>query len=87
MQLSQKEIPSSHLFAFLKFTTNSEYFEKKYEARSLSISKIIDWKSGDYFNVQKKSCFGTPFESQLVNRTQTLLKYSRHHFYPSAPLM
>ena len=66
MQLSQKENTFSQLFiAFLKSTSNSEYFEKKGESHSLSISEIINCKRRGYSNVYK-SCFRTPFGSQHV---------------------
>ena len=32
--------------------------------------------------MSKKSCFGTPFANEGVNRSQTLLKSQRHHYYP-----
>ena len=32
--------------------------------------------------MSKKSCFGTPFANERVNRSQTLLKSARHHYYP-----
>ena len=39
--------------AFLKFTLNLEYFEKKYQSHSLSINEIIKCEKGSYLNVQK----------------------------------
>ena len=52
MQLSQKPKKVSEVFfAFLKCATNPDYFEKKYEPHSLSISEIVDYERGDYFNV------------------------------------
>ena len=36
----------------MKFTSNSEYFEKKKDqSHSLSISEIIDCETGSYWNV------------------------------------
>ena len=39
--------------AFLKSTLNLEYFEKKYQSQSLSITEIINCETGSYLNVQK----------------------------------
>ena len=38
-------------FASIKFTLNSEYFEKKDQSHSLSITEIIDCETGSYWNV------------------------------------
>ena len=38
---------------FLKFTLNLEYFEKKDQSHSLSITGIINCETGSYLNVQK----------------------------------
>ena len=35
----------------------------------------------------KSSCFRTPFQSQRVNESQTLLKSARQHFHPNFPLI
>ena len=52
MRLYQKTKTFSDLFiAFLKSTSNFEYFEKKYESHFISISEIIDSERGDYINV------------------------------------
>ena len=39
--------------AFLKSTLNLEYFEKKDQSQSLSITEIINCLTGSYLNVQK----------------------------------
>ena len=39
--------------AFLKSTLNLEYFEKKDQSQSLSITEIIKCETGTYLNVQK----------------------------------
>ena len=45
MQLSKERKILCHFFiAFLKFTSNFQYFEKKDQAHSLSVSNIIDSK-------------------------------------------
>ena len=35
----------------MKSTLNSEYFEKKYQSHSLSITEITDCETGSYWNV------------------------------------
>ena len=39
--------------AFLKCMLNLEYFEKKDESHSLSITEIINCETGTYLNVRK----------------------------------
>ena len=39
--------------AFLKSTFNLEYFQKKDQSQSLSITEIINCETGSYLNVQK----------------------------------
>ena len=49
MQISPKPKPFSGFFiALLKSTLNSEYFEKKDQSHSLSITEIIDCETGSY---------------------------------------
>ena len=49
MQISPKPKTFSELyFASMKFTLNSEYFEKKDQSHSLSITEIIDCETGSY---------------------------------------
>ena len=49
MQISPKPKSFSGLFiASMKSTLNSEYFEKKYQSHSVSITEIIDCESGSY---------------------------------------
>ena len=48
MIFSQKGNFFPFSIAFLKSTSNSEYFEKKDESHSLSISEIIDAERGGY---------------------------------------
>ena len=49
IQLSQETKTFSEIFsAFLKSTSNFEYFEKKEEPHSLSISEINDSERGSY---------------------------------------
>ena len=54
MQISLKLKTCSQFFiAFLKSTLNLEYFEKKDQSQSLSITEIIKCETGSYLNVQK----------------------------------
>ena len=49
MQISPKPRPFSAFFiASMKSTLNSEYFEKKDQSHSLSITEIIDCETGSY---------------------------------------
>ena len=54
MQTSLKLKTCSRAFiAFLKCTLNSEYFEKKDQSYSLSMTEIINCETASSFNVQK----------------------------------
>ena len=54
MQTSLKLKTCFRLFiAFLKSTLNLQYFEKKDQSYSLSITEIIKCETGSYLNVQK----------------------------------
>ena len=49
MQISQKPKTFSLFFiGSMKSTLNSEYFEKKDQSHSLSITEIIDCETGSY---------------------------------------
>ena len=49
MQISPKPKSFSEFFiASMKSTLNSEYFEKKDQSHSVSITEIIDCESGSY---------------------------------------
>ena len=49
MQISPKPKTFSRLFiASMKFTLNSEYFEKKDQSHRLSITELIDLETGSY---------------------------------------
>ena len=50
---------SGFFIAFLKSTLNLEYFEKKGQSHSLSITEIINCETGSYLNVQKSVCHAT----------------------------
>ena len=59
MQQVQKKISrelntfSGFFIAFLKATLNLEYFLKKDQSQSLSITEINNCETGSYLNVQK----------------------------------
>ena len=54
MQTSLKLKACSRFFiAFLKSTLNFEYFEKKHQSQSLSVTEVINCETGSYLNVQK----------------------------------
>ena len=52
LSLKQKTF-SGFFIAFLKSIWNGEYFQKKGESSSLSLSEIIDSKRGCYLNARK----------------------------------
>ena len=52
MQISQERKTFSGFFiAFLKFTLNLEYFEKKDQSHSLSVTEIINSEISSYLKV------------------------------------
>ena len=51
--ISETENFYGFFIAFLKSTLNLEYFERKDQSQSLSITEIINWETGSYLNVQK----------------------------------
>ena len=54
MQTSMKlKTCSRFSIEFVKSTLNWEYFGKKDQSRSLSITEIINCETGSYLNVQK----------------------------------
>ena len=54
MQISRKlKIFSGSLIAFLESMLNLEYFQKKDQSHSLSITEISNCKTGSYLKVQK----------------------------------
>ena len=54
MQISRKLKTFSGIFiAFLKSMLNLEYFERKDQSQSLSITEISKCETGSYLNVQK----------------------------------
>ena len=82
----------------LKPKTNSESFIAFYILitfcilkKSMSLTPQIFWKLLTPKNVlpwmPKSSCFRTPFGSQSVRVSQTLVKSARNRFYPIFPLI
>ena len=78
MQTSLKlKTCSRFLIAFLKSTLNLEYFEKKDQSYSLSITEIIKWETGSYLNVQKAifhatlrqtTCYRVPNTAEITTK-------------------
>ena len=61
MQTSLKLKTCSRFFiAFVKSKLKLEYFEKKDQSHSLSITEIINCETGSYLNVQKAIFHATP---------------------------
>ena len=53
-QISRELNSVSRFFiAFLKSTLNWEYFQKKHQSQSLSITEVFNCETGSYLNVQK----------------------------------
>ena len=71
---------------FLKSTLNMEYFEKKDQSHSLSITEIINCETGTYLNVQK-AIFHARLRRELVNVSQTLLRSAGNQFLTTPPLI
>ena len=87
MQISPKpKTFSQFCFASMKSTLNSEYFEKKDQSHSLSITEIITAKLVAT-EMSKRPSFMQRFGSQHGNGSQTLLRSARNHFYTTIPLI
>ena len=87
MQISRKLKTFSEIFiASLKSTLNVEYFERKDQSDSLSITKIINCERGSDVNVQRSSFMQT-FGRQHVNGSQTLVRSARNQLHTTLPLI
>ena len=74
LQLSKRQKTFSQFFApFLKFPLNFEHFEKKDDPHSLCIFGKAHCERRGY-TMTKKPHFRTPFNSEHVNGSQTLVK-------------
>ena len=78
----------------MKCTLNSEYFEKKDQSQSLSITEIIDCETGCRTSrkrlateMSKRPSFMQRFGSQHGNGYQTLLRSALNYFYTTIPLV
>ena len=81
MQLFKKQKTFSEcFFAFLKFRSNFELFEKK-----MSLIAYVFPKLGTAKDVIRQMCkksrFGRPLDKRRGKRSQTLLKSPQLHFY------
>ena len=65
----------------MKSTLNSEYFGKKDQSHSLTITEIIATE------MSKRPSFMQRFASQDVNGSPTLLRSAGNHFYTAIPLI
>ena len=61
---------------FLKSTLNLEYFEKKDQSYSLSITEIINCETGSYLNVQK-SIFHATLRQTTCYRVPNTVEISK----------
>ena len=87
MQISPKaKTFSEFCIASMKSTLNCEYFEKKDQSHSLSITEIITAKLVAT-EMSKRPSFMQRFGSQDGNGSQTLLRSARNHFYTTIPLI
>ena len=88
MQISLKPKTFSVFFiASMKSTLNSEYFEKKYQSHSLSITEIALTAKLVATEMSKRPSFMQRFGSQHGNGSQTLLRSAGNHFYTTIPLI
>ena len=70
MQISRKlKIFSGSFIAFLESTSNLEYFQKKDQSHSLSITEISNCQTGSYLKVQK-AIFHTTLRQTTCYRVQ-----------------
>ena len=87
MQISLKMKTCSRLFiAFLNSTLNLEYFEKKDQSQSLSITETVNCERGSYLNVQKAIFHATPRQKHITG-SQTLLRSARNQIHTTPPLI
>ena len=87
MQTSMKlKTCSRFLIAFLKYALNLEYFERKNQSHSLSITEIINCETGTYLKAQILS-FMQSFARQHVNGSQTLVRSAGNQFHTSLPII
>ena len=66
---------SGFFIAFLKSTLNLEYFERKDQSQSLSITEIIKCETGSYLNVQK-TIFHATLRQTTCQRVQNTAEIS-----------
>ena len=72
MMISRKRKTfSEFVIAFLKSTLNLEYFERKDQSQSSSITEIINFETASYLNVQKAIFHATLQQTNML----TVLKH------------
>ena len=83
MQTSLKLETCSRLFiAFQKSMLNLEYFRKKDQSHSLSITEIINCETGSYLNVQKGIFHATLRQTtceRIPNTTEISTELDSYH--------
>ena len=87
MQISLKmKTCSPFCIAFLNYTLNLEYIEKKDQSQSLSVTEIINCERGNYLNVQRPS-FMQRFGRQHITGSETLLRSAWNQFHTTLPII
>ena len=70
----------------MKYTLNSEYFEKKDQSQSLSITEIINAKQVAT-EMSKRPSLMQRFRRQHLNGSQSLLRSARNQLHTTVPLI
>ena len=84
--LPEKPEPFSQIFIrFLKTSQNFAHFQKKISLIAEIFRSLLSPRNV-LTSIPESSCFRTPFESQRLHLSQTLLKFPQQYFYPNFPL-
>ena len=70
----------------MKYTLNSEYFEKKDQSQSLTITEIINAKQVAT-EMSKRPSLMQRFGRQHLNGSQSLLRSARNQLHSTVPLI
>ena len=70
----------------MKYTLNSEYFEKKDQSQSLSITEIINAKQVAT-EMSKRPSLMQRFGRQHLKGSQSLLRSARNQLHTTVPLI
>ena len=74
------------LFHFCNLYEILRISQQKDQLHSFNISKVTEHEKCRYFDTQS-FCFRTPFQSQRVHGSKTLLKAALQHLYHNFPLL